>query len=127
MLALQCMKKSSTHLDKLGRDLMQCIATSRVILGKANKSETQDLCACILTEEACQLEKSLLMRHVLIGLQHNIIDSLWIQVKETNQGFHFLDLHSAKATVRSRRLTSLQSSQMLVWHSAFPDMHIPYK
>ena len=76
---------------------MQCITISYAILGKANKSEPQNLCAGILAEEACKLKKSLLMRHVLVGLQHNIIHPLWIQIKEPNQGFYFLDLHTAES------------------------------
>ena len=38
------------------------------------------------------MQESGLIRHLLIGLQNQIIHPLWIQVKKPNQGLYLLDL-----------------------------------
>ena len=64
------------------------------------------------------------MRHVLVGLQHNIIHSLWVQIKETNQGFHFLDLHTAES-VRFKLMRIFSAMHACVGLAdCFPDVHL---
>ena len=60
------------------------------------------------------------MREVLICFQNHVVYSLGIQVKVSNQGFHFLDLHSAKSYEGPPAPSRLYEA-----HNISGDLHCP--